>query len=556
MGAWKNAKLLTDDLDQAARTFDDRGTLEHCEKLIERARRDDQPFPLEEARRALEILRRWRRFALMERLADAFIQGGQGGPRIRRLYAQSLLDQGRLSSAISVLEDLLAQTAKGSAENAEARGLLGRAYKQMYVDGHGESRARGGKILEAAIRSYLDVFEKAPARYAWHGVNAAALLRRAEQDGVRLRRLPRPGELCERVLSIAKRADARLPLRPAAEKEARARPAPSRDTDVAAARRWNSATALEAAVGLQSHEEAHVWLERYLSGGGHSAFEVASTHRQFVEVWQLAPTSGLGAEILPVMETKLLQLTGAGINVQPSDVRGRAMSLERVLGSVGYVNIGWYRRGLERCASVARIERANDAFGGFGTGFLVAGRDLGGPLGAQAYVLTNAHVVSAKDVRGALRPNEARVAFQAHPTAGNKRWGVRSVLRESPPEELDFAILELDGAVDDGAPPIPLAAARPPLGGAPRVYVIGHPKGGGLSLSLNDNALLDYDERLLHYRAPTDPGSSGSPVFNEDWELLAIHHSGGDDMPKLNGKPGTYAANEGIWIQAVRKAIA
>ncbi|HBL29593.1 MAG TPA: serine protease, partial [Acidobacteria bacterium] len=45
-----------------------------------------------------------------------------------------------------------------------------------------------------------------------------------------------------------------------------------------------------------------------------------------------------------------------------------------------------------------------------------------------------------------------------------------------------------------------------------KVYVIGHPLGGGLSLSLTDNALLGTSERLLHYRAPTEGGSSGSPV--------------------------------------------
>ena len=58
-----------------------------------------------------------------------------------------------------------------------------------------------------------------------------------------------------------------------------------------------------------------------------------------------------------------------------------------------------------------------------------------------------------------------------------------------------------------------------------------------------------------HYRAPTEGGSSGSPVFNQDWELLGLHHSGGKDMAKLNGKEGRYAANEGIWIEALRKGI-
>ncbi|MBO3273159.1 S1 family peptidase [Hymenobacter defluvii] len=55
-----------------------------------------------------------------------------------------------------------------------------------------------------------------------------------------------------------------------------------------------------------------------------------------------------------------------------------------------------------------------------------------------------------------------------------------------------------------------------------RIYIIGHPDGGTLSLSLQDNLLLDYQEPLIHYRTPTVGGSSGSPVFNQQWQLIGI----------------------------------
>ena len=77
-----------------------------------------------------------------------------------------------------------------------------------------------------------------------------------------------------------------------------------------------------------------------------------------------------------------------------------------------------------------------------------------------------------------------------------------------------------------------------------------------MSFSLQDNLLLDWDERKLHYRTPTEPGSSGSPVFNDQWELIALHHAGRADMRKLNGLAGTYEANEGISIHAIRAGIA
>jgi V8-like Glu-specific endopeptidase len=52
----------------------------------------------------------------------------------------------------------------------------------------------------------------------------------------------------------------------------------------------------------------------------------------------------------------------------------------------------------------------------------------------------------------------------------------------------------------------------------------------------------------VHYHAWTEPGSGGSPVFNANWEVIALHH-------KRNGKAGRYAANEGISILSIRQAI-
>jgi hypothetical protein len=120
-----------------------------------------------------------------------------------------------------------------------------------------------------------------------------------------------------------------------------------------------------------------------------------------------------------------------------------------------------------------------------------------------------------------------------------------------------------------GLAPCPLAKRLPTLGdGAdPRVYVIGHPEGRELAFSLQDNRLLDHEgppgglpslggRVLLHYRAPTEPGSSGSPVFDQgNWTVVGMHHAGGDFMRRLNGASGTYAANEGVWIQSIAAAV-
>ena len=67
--------------------------------------------------------------------------------------------------------------------------------------------------------------------------------------------------------------------------------------------------------------------------------------------------------------------------------------------------------------------------------------------------------------------------------------------------------------------------------------------------------LIDRDDKFVHYRAPTRPGNSGGPVFDRGWNLVALHHAGHEAMPRLNGHPGRYPANEGIWIEAIRRKL-
>ena len=105
---------------------------------------------------------------------------------------------------------------------------------------------------------------------------------------------------------------------------------------------------------------------------------------------------------------------------------------------------------------------------------------------------------------------------------------------------------------------MPLALQLPLLEtkAKPRAYVIGHPSGWDTpQFSLQDNILIDYDDTLVHYRSPTEPGSSGSPVFDSTWSLIAVHHAGGLETPRLHGEGGTYPANEGIGVAAIRARL-
>jgi WD40 repeat protein len=63
-----------------------------------------------------------------------------------------------------------------------------------------------------------------------------------------------------------------------------------------------------------------------------------------------------------------------------------------------------------------------------------------------------------------------------------------------------------------------------------RVLLVQHPKGREKQLVQNDNRVLPYNQNgllknYLRYTTASDYGSSGSPVFNSNWELVALHHA-------------------------------
>jgi endonuclease G, mitochondrial len=113
------------------------------------------------------------------------------------------------------------------------------------------------------------------------------------------------------------------------------------------------------------------------------------------------------------------------------------------------------------------------------------------------------------------------------------------------------------------------------------VNIIQHPLGREKEIVVRDNRILDLATSnqdgaaigpFLHYEADTEKGSSGSPVVNDQWEVVALHHTG---VPKedANGrwldKEGKvwdertqavseidWQANEGVRVSALMAALA
>jgi len=512
-----------------------------CREIITLLRQEGLPVDAGDAVRVLQILRGKREYDLLQEVTEAFMQCGLQSPEIRKLYAQALLDQGRMHVALPFLDSLVKDTADVSedmSEHAEAKGLIGRGWKQVYVDTGNPAKAEARTALNNAVRAYLSVYRSDPAEYSWHGINAAALLHRAAVDGVEVHGVADPDW---RSIALAQDILSQMEMKWLNNR----------------ASMWDCGTALEACVALKRERDAREWLNRYVREPDCDAFELGSSLRQLSEVWQLDPESEPGASLLPILQGELLKRNNGQLTVTPSQLKAGRLEqlkpehLEKILGKVRYVSYKFMLKAIERARSVARIEHAPGQ--GFGTGFVVRGGDLHPQLADELLLLTNAHVVSEDPrLHNALRPHEAIVTFQLLLEEGsaNEEYAVSKLLWSSPPEELDASLLRLE-EIPTGLTPYPIARNLPLADGEQRVYVIGHPKGGSLSFSIEDNQLLDHEAPRIHYRAPTEGGSSGSPVFNAQWKLIGLHHAGSNEMRRLNNKEGVYGANEGLWIQSI-----
>jgi len=501
-------------------------------------------YPVEIINEIFGNLRKKRYFTEITRLAEILIQTGQESQAVRRYYAQALIDRGGLAVALAILKELRDDciSSGNRDELFEATGLIGRVYKQIYINTHNQGVTEFRvKHLDNAISAYAEPYLFDPNN-SWHGINMVALAVKACSDGVDLANLSfSPQEEALKIRTIIECKD-----------------------QIGEADLWDFAIASEASLALNDYDNALAWIAKYANEEDADAFEYASTLRQFEEVWGLDSQHPEEAKILHLLRASLLEEEGGQVDIEnvTKEVESATQLLEdsnyeQILGDERFVSFKLYTKGLDRAKRVAKIE---DRLGnGRGTGFLVRGVDVHPSIEDEWVLVTNSHVISddPKEQRGAkpaLTSQEARVYFEGAENP-EVEYKIDRIIFTSIRTELDCTVAALDPAIDCDGQPYPVSNNLPRTGETERVYVIGHPKGGKLSFSLYDNKLIDHETPRIHYKAPTEAGSSGSPVFDASWDLIALHHTGGLAMRKLNGLEGTYAANEGIAFLSIREAI-
>lgn len=498
-----------------------------------------------EARGLLADLRRFRDFRLLADLSEPLVRSHPEEPLLRRMQTQALIEIGYATAAIEVARAGLKRLPESHPEWGELQGLIGRAYKQIAMDAGDSMSTESVTALRQSLLAYAKPFRIDPGN-TWHAINMVAMLAYAKRVGLRA-----PANLDPKVLAGQVRSC--LIATPTAKRD-----------------RWWAATLAEASLALGSWEDVERYLKTYLLDPKVQAFEVGSTLRQFAQVWGLKDSVDPRLRgILQALRARLLQLPGAMLSLTAQDVKSQRQEsapingqLEAILGNDGTRSFDWWKLGLERASSVAAIHAGINQR--IGTGFLVPAKDFGRADASGRLLVTNFHVVNPRGAGGALRPEDALVAFEAVDV--KRRHRIKEIVWSSPVEEHDACLLRLEELSADTAA-IPIARGLPVVEGTAKVYVIGHPGGGELEFSFQDNALLDHEDPphgvpaivgvcRLHYRAPTEKGSSGSPVFNAAyWEAIALHHSGGS-LSRLNGRAGTHSANEGVSLISIARAAA
>ena len=249
---------------------------------------------------------------------------------------------------------------------------------------------------------------------------------------------------------------------------------------------------------------------------------------------------------------------GADLPSAPSE-RQVDRELERIFTKPDFLGSRWLAVGAKRCDAVARLVTPVE----MGTGFLAS----------PWLLVTNNHVLAdAATAAGSAATFRYEEDARGRSTRAVKvRLDPDRCFLTSPVDELDFTVVAVS-AVKGKAPgktfgSIPMVGATGKILSGHPVNIVQHPGGRSREIAVRNNLLVGVDDaRYLTYLTDTEPGSSGSPVLNDAWELVALHsraEPGRDEQGRPVDVDGqvttddtpdsrrTWVANKGVRTSAI-----
>lgn len=212
---------------------------------------------------------------------------------------------------------------------------------------------------------------------------------------------------------------------------------------------------------------------------------------------------------------------------------------EKILGINNLKQISWIQQAIRASRSVCRVLTPS----GFGTGFLID----------HDKIMTNNHVISNKDIA-----NESFAEFNYEQGSNGEHLPsfrfklIPDIFHTSPSNELDYSIIGIEINKQQSNFQwgfLPLNPNATPLPNE-HVVIIQHPNGGLKQISLTSNRVVNTQNKHIFYTTDTMPGSSGSPIFNDLWQVVGIHHAYGGI--KQDNRNNNYYANEGILMSHIK----
>jgi len=240
-----------------------------------------------------------------------------------------------------------------------------------------------------------------------------------------------------------------------------------------------------------------------------------------------------------------LRLKNRKDRIYPADTLG----FQRAIGARDILQITFLHRAIEAARSVCRIRIRGEVPGpaAFGTGFLVA----------PGVLLTNHHVLDTPDTA-----NLSLVEFDAELNLNfvHRELRVFNLLPDKlfvTDAGLDFTFVAVNSVAHDGTPLtsfhwLTLMRETGKALNGEWATIIQHPGGETKQIVIRDNRIMILPESykdwigedFLHYTSDTERGSSGSPVLNDQFEVLALHHKG---LPKYDARGRPRARKGGVW---------